>query len=115
MIDDLVVPPAGVQDGQVLAARVDGGVDREVADLDLLAGRPEPPLVGQLDEPSARSPGSTRVAAASAERVGVVGSLACLRVSSPANRATQAPKQTTRAVSERVRMGTTFDEVGAMR
>jgi hypothetical protein len=38
-----------VEDGEVLPARVDGQVDREVADLDLLSGGPKFPLVGELD------------------------------------------------------------------
>src|SRR5262249_8456277 len=44
--DDLVLLHPGVEDRKVLPARMDNGVDREVADLDLPASRPESPLVG---------------------------------------------------------------------
>src|SRR5690349_10994243 len=48
--DHYLVPPvAGVERGEPMAAGVQGQVDREVAQLDLPAGGPQRPLVGQPD------------------------------------------------------------------
>ena len=53
-IDDhhLVLAVAGVQHGEPAAAWVQSQVDRKVAKYELLAGRPQRPLVGQQHGPT---------------------------------------------------------------
>ena len=46
---DLVFLHARVQYREILPARVDGRVDREIAHFDLLARWPQTPLIRQLD------------------------------------------------------------------
>ena len=53
---DGVRPVARMQDGGPLALGVESDVDRKVADLDLPAGRPQRPLVGQQDRAAGLSP-----------------------------------------------------------
>ena len=48
--DDFVIAVAGVEGGEPFAAGVQGEVDGEVAEQQRFAGRPQRPLVGQLDD-----------------------------------------------------------------
>jgi len=47
--DDFVFALAGVKDGGPLAVRVQCDIDGEVAEGEMCAGRPQRPLVGELD------------------------------------------------------------------
>src|SRR5206468_10457578 len=48
--DDFVIAIARVQDREVTAIGMDGDIDREIAEFKLCAGRPQPPLIGELDK-----------------------------------------------------------------